>query len=269
MSKTKFKTVEMSGESSKKKSYEEKRAAKSANRAADEMAEIEAGMGEVVIDETSTTPIVEEAQTEEVKVEKKSQVARRGKHYVTAHGKVDRKQIYAVEDALELLKKTKYAKFDESVEVHLVTKDIMSNVEVAFPHSTGKTIRVAIVNDDVIANLEKGIIDFDVLIATPAQMGKITKFARLLGPKGLMPNPKNGTLTANPDKKKADLEGGRTTIRGEKKAPLMHVLIGKASMDTKDLADNIATLVKAVGPTKITKMVVCTTMSPSVRIVVA
>jgi len=187
---------------------------------------------------------------------------------VSARGQVDKTRIYTLPEAIALLKQVSYVKFDETVEAHLVCKDIMSAIDVAYPHSTGKTIRVAILDEEILAKLEKSVIDFDVLLATPAQMGKITKFARLLGPKGLMPNPKNGTLIADPAKRKNELESGKVTIRGEKKAPLVHTVVGKLSLSAQELEENIQALLKACGQGKVLKLSLCTSMSPSVRVMV-
>lgn len=190
----------------------------------------------------------------------------RSKRYQDIRSKIDRSRTYSLIDALELLKSHANTKFDQTVEVHLVCKEPLSTIEVSYPHSTGKTVRVEVFSDDTIAKLDKQQIDFDVLLATPAQMGKLTKYARLLGPKGLMPNPKNGTLVSDPEKRKKELESGKQSIRGEKKAPLVHTTVGKISMDVKALAENIDTLIKSCGQGKVVKATICTTMSPGVRI---
>lgn len=252
----KFKTVDVAGDApSKKQSYEEKKA----KRAAAEAVEVD------TTTETNDEVVTEDAAAVE-EVAPKVPVARRGKKYVAARGKIDKTRSYSLKEAIDLLKSVKFSKFEESLEAHLVLKDVVASMDVSFPHSTGRTMRVAILNEDIVAELTKGIINFDVLLATPADMGKITKFARLLGPRGLMPNPKNGTLTADPARKKAEFEGGKTTVKGEKKAPLMHTVVGKASMDTKDLSENIETLIKAFGPGKVLRLTVCTTMSPGIRV---
>ncbi len=208
-----------------------------------------------------------EAASETVEEEKPvaKKIGFRSKRYVASKAHIDRTKTYAVAEAVKLLKDAATAKFDETVEVHLVLKDVLGNVEVAYPHSTGRTIRVQIVTDEVLSSLDKGVIDFDILLATPAQMGSLTKFARLLGPKGLMPNPKNGTLISDPQKRKKELESGKVTVRGEKKAPLLHTTIGKISMDQKALVENISALLNACQG-KALKAVVTTTMSPGVKI---
>jgi large subunit ribosomal protein L1 len=118
-----------------------------------------------------------------------------------------------------------------------------------------------------LAQLEAGTIDFDVLITEPRFMPKLAKHARVLGPKGLMPNPKNGTITDNPEAKRKELEGGKVTLKTEKKAPLMHVLLGKTDMETKDLVENLNALLEAVKG-KAVKASVTATMSPSVKVAV-
>lgn len=204
----------------------------------------------------------------EIKTEAKVKTQKkiRGDKYLGARSQIDRNKKYPLKSAVELLKKMKYAQFDETVELHLVLKDVVSSIDVSFPHSTGKTFRIQILNDETLKSLEKGIITFDILLATPAQMGKITKYARLLGPKGLMPNPKNGTLTNDPEKKKKELEGGRTTVKGEKKSPLMHVSIGKLSFESKVLEENAEALLKTLGNGKVLKATLSSSMSPGIKI---
>jgi large subunit ribosomal protein L1 len=120
----------------------------------------------------------------------------------------------------------------------------------------------------MLAQIEAGTIDFDILITEPHFMPKLAKHARVLGPKGLMPNPKNGTITPNPEIKKKELESGKMTIRTEKKAPLMHVTLGKTSMETKDLVENLNALIAALGP-KAVKLTLAASMSPSVKVALA
>jgi large subunit ribosomal protein L1 len=97
-------------------------------------------------------------------------------------------------------------------------------------------------------------------------MKKLNKFAKILGPKGLMPNPKNGTLTDDPKKRKKELESGKTQVKTESKAPLMHVVIGKTSSDSKKLSENLNALVTAVDPKRIKKLTLASTMSPGIKV---
>ncbi len=212
----------------------------------------------------SAEPVVEETPTE-VTAAPAKKIGFRSKRYVGSKSSLDRTKTYALSEAIAVLKKIATAKFDEAVEVHFVLTESLGNLEVAYPHSTGKTLRVQILDEDTLLSLDKATINFDILLATPAQMGKLTKYARLLGPKGLMPNPKNGTLIADPEKRKKDLESGKVTVRGEKKAPLLHARVGKISMDAKALQENIQALIDAAKG-KVLKVVVCTSMSPGVKV---
>lgn len=213
---------------------------------------------------TGDEPVEVEESTVEAKPTKVAGF--RSSRYKQAKSHIDRTKMYSLSEAIKLLKTTATAKFDESVEVHLVSKESLGTIEVAYPHSTGKVLKVAVLNEEVIENLNKGITDFDILVASPADMKNLTKFARLLGPKGLMPNPKNGTLVADPAKRAKELSSGKTSVRGEKKAPLVHTTVGKISMDAEAIEANIKALLNAAGQGKVLKVVICTSMSPGVKI---
>jgi large subunit ribosomal protein L1 len=214
-------------------------------------------------DKTTVKDESKEAK-KEVKVVKKSR--ERSKTYVSNRRLVDRTKFHKLSDAVALVKKTSYSKFVGTITADLVLKDQKTQIDIAFPHSTGQTKKVVIVDDALLKSIEKGVIDFDILIATPDFMPKIAKFARVLGPKGLMPNPKMGTVTTDPEKKKKELEGGKITLKTEKKAPLMHVVIGKSDMKDNELIENITLLIKKINPRKIAKLVISATMSPGVKI---
>lgn len=217
--------------------------------------------GEVVSAEAENA----EATTEAKKSKKEHQ---RSEKYQVVRSQVDKTKTYDPFAAVELVKKLSYSKFPGTITADIVTKEVGSSFTLTFPHSTGKTLRVAIVNDDVIAQIEAGNIDFDILVTSPQYMPKLAKLARTLGPRGLMPNPKNGTITDNPERKKQELEGGQTTIKTEKKAPLIHVSIGKTDMETKDLVENLNTLIQTVQG-KALKLNLTATMSPSVKVAIA
>lgn len=191
--------------------------------------------------------------------------AKRGSKYTAARSLVDKTKRYSIAEAIELVKKTAYAKFDATITADAVVKDIGDQGSVAFPHSTGKSIRVAIVNDDLIAQIEAGTIDFDVLLTNPSYMPKLAKFARTLGPKGLMPNPKNGTITQDPEAKKKELETGKTALKSEKKAPLLHVMVGKTSFESQQLVENVEALVTALD-FRLKKLTLSAAMSPGITI---
>ncbi len=189
----------------------------------------------------------------------------RSNKYQAVRAQIDKTKKYHPFAAVEILKKLSYTKFDGTVTAHVEVKEVGTSASFAFPHSTGKSVRVVIVDDAVLKQIEAGQIDFDVLVAHPQYMPKLAKFAPVLGPKGLMPNPKNGTLTPNPELQKKKLEAGTITIKTEKKAPLIHVSIGKVSMDTKKLVENIESLIKALSM-KTVRMSIAASMSPGVKV---
>lgn len=218
-------------------------------------------------DNTDKVKIVEEVEAGETSVEVKKAAPKRvrsGK-YTTARAQVDKTKTYDPFAALELVKRLSYSKFAGSVEVHGVLREAGLSATLTFPHSTGKTVRARIFDEALLEEIEAGQIDFDVLIATPADMPKLSKHARTLGPKGLMPNPKSGTLTPNPEAKLAELSAGAVTIKTEKKAPLFHTVIGKTDMDTKELLANLTALIKAFKG-KMVKLSLSSTMSPGVKV---
>jgi large subunit ribosomal protein L1 len=207
--------------------------------------------------------------TEEIKKEEEKKAKKtprtRGKKYNEVKAKVDRNKSYPVKEAIKLVRETSYSKFDGSMELHMVIKKTGLSVQVSLPHSAGKEKKVEIASDETVEKLKTGKIDFDILIATPDMMPKLVPYARILGPKGLMPNPKNGTLV--PDIKKTKGVGGNTvTIKTEKEAPLIHTVIGKVSQKEEELEQNLGSIIKAVSEKQIEKAYLKATMSPSVRL---
>jgi large subunit ribosomal protein L1 len=190
----------------------------------------------------------------------------RGKKYVEAKKKFDNTKTYSAAEAIKLVKETSYSKFDGTVELHIIVKKAGISAICTLPHKAGKTKKIEIATDETIEKLKTGKIDFDILVSTPAMMPKLVPFARLLGPKGLMPNPKNGTLV--PDAKKAEgFSTGSVTLKTEKEAPLIHTVIGKVSQDAKELSENLEAIFKSLGATKqIDKAYLKATMGPSVKV---
>ncbi|PIY94261.1 MAG: 50S ribosomal protein L1 [Candidatus Levybacteria bacterium CG_4_10_14_0_2_um_filter_35_8] len=188
------------------------------------------------------------------------------KSYSSVKEKVEAKRTYSVPEGIELLKKLQRAKFDETVELHITTLEQGVSGHVTLPHGTGKKTKVVITTEEIIAEIEKGKIEFDILVAEPAIMPKLAKVARILGPKGLMPNPKNGTVTANPQDLVKKYEGGQINFKTEGKAPVIHLTIGKASFEDKKLADNIKAIYVALGKNKIASVFLKSTMSPGIKL---
>jgi large subunit ribosomal protein L1 len=207
-----------------------------------------------------------EVAAEPVKKAKKASRVRSPK-YQAARSQVDKTKLYDSFAAIELLKRLSYTKFAGTITAHVITREVGASVDLALPYATGSTVKVVIADEALLAELDAGKFDFDILVSTKEFMPKLTKYARVLGPKGLMPNPKNGTLTSNPEGKKKELEAGKTTIKTEKKAPLMHVGIGKTSMETKELVENLNALLKALKGTAL-KVAIAASMSPSVKVAV-
>jgi len=185
-----------------------------------------------------------------------------GKRYTAARAKIDRENLYSPVEAIKILKDIEGAKFDETVEVHFRLglnvrhADEQLRGTLMLPHGTGRTMRVAVFAEgdkareaeeagadivgsaDLAAKIEGGFVDFDVAIATPDQMGNVGKLGRVLGPRGLMPNPKTGTVTL-------DAKAGKLEYRTDRGANV-HVAIGKRSFDERSLVENYAALVEEI-----------------------
>jgi large subunit ribosomal protein L1 len=204
------------------------------------------------------------------KKQKKTRV--RSKRYIEAASLVDKTKTYPLTDAVSLVKKTSLTKFDGSVELHInlnpaslgEKKDMRGSV--SLPHGTGKQVRVLIADESIIADVAEGKINFDILVAAPAMMPKLAKVARILGPKGLMPNPKTGTVTEDTAKRAKELSTGKVNFKTEPDQPLIHLIVGKVSFDDKKLEENITAILNAVGPSKIAKATLSATMGPGVKI---
>lgn len=209
------------------------------------------------------------AENGEETVVKKAAKAKkvRSKRYQAVRAQLDKSKFYQVKEAVELVKKLSYSRFVGSVEAHIIVREVSSSVDLTLPHSTGKSVKVAIADAALLAEIETGKIDFDILLAHPEFMPKLAKLARVLGPKGLMPNPKNGTLTPNPEIKKKELEAGKFTLKTEKKAPLMHLVIGKTDMSNDQLNENIEALLKALKG-KVLKLSLSPSMGPGIKVLI-
>ena len=193
---------------------------------------------------------------------------RGGRAIKTSKSKVDPQKKYELKEAVKLLKSTNITKFVSTVTLHLnlVTKDTPTRVELTFPFVAGATKRVAIVTDELIKDIEKGKLEFDILVTSPAFMPKLAKYAKVLGPKGLMPSPKAGTVTNDPEKKAKEFAGGKTVVKAEAKFPLMHVTVGKINQKEEELIANIQALLDGVKLKNVTKATLASTMSPGIKL---
>jgi len=218
--------------------------------------------GAVIIDETAIEKGLEAPQ--EAKKAREPKV--RGKQYQAAKKLVNQNQAYLPKEAIELVKKTAFGKFKGTLEVHLNVVEKGLSGSVNLPHFAGKARRVVVFNDEVGSEIKAGKVNFNVLLACPADMPKILPLAKVLGPKGLMPNPKNGTLVPDPEKAKANFSGNSLHYQTEKDFPIIHTAIGKVEQPTEELLENYQALIKAINPKNIKKAVVKSTMSPGVRV---
>jgi large subunit ribosomal protein L1 len=233
---------------------------------------IEKKVEEQVVKNDQTVQKAEEKVTEEVSTEQetksttKRQAKVRGKKYQKARKLIDIKKYYPLKEAISLIKKSSFSKFEGKVEAHLNVFDIGNVGEINFPYLKSTSKKIVILSDKILEEIKNNKINFDVLIATPSTMPKILPLAKILGPKGLMPNPKNGTLTDKPEEAVKKLSVAKTILKTEKKAPVIHIIVGKTSQEDSELIANIEELIKVVKPAKIKKLCLCATMSPSVKI---
>ncbi|OGG13525.1 hypothetical protein A2875_03345 [Candidatus Gottesmanbacteria bacterium RIFCSPHIGHO2_01_FULL_46_14] len=196
----------------------------------------------------------------------------RSKRYQELAKLVDKTKQYSLSDALKLVKQTSMTKFDGTVEIHInlnplslgEKKEMRGSANL--PHGTGKQVRVVIADDAIVAQVETGKIEFDILVAHPSMMPKLAKIARILGPKGLMPNPKTGTVTPDPEKRAKELSHGQVNFKTEPDQPIIHMSIGKVSFEEKKLADNVNAVLDAIGRGKIARVTLSPTMGPGVKI---
>lgn len=181
-------------------------------------------------------------------------------------GVVSKTQTYDLDQALTTLKKFKKSKFDETVELHINTKEKGISGQVVLPHGTGKTLVIKIATDEIISEVSKGKINFDILVATPSQMPSLARVAKVLGPRGLMPNPKNGTITDKPEEAVKKLSGGQINYKTESEHPIIHARVGKISFEDNKLKENINTFIASVGQVNIVNVTLKSTMSPGIRL---
>lgn len=209
---------------------------------------------------------------EEVKDENKKEVKKReitekvrGKKYIDAKAKIDKNKTYKLADAIKLVKESSYSSFDGTMEIHLVVKKVGVSTNVSLPNSAGKQKKIEVANENTVKKLEKGIVDFDILLSTAEFMPKLVVFAKILGPKGLMPNPKNGTLIKS-EKDAAKFSTNTLNLKTERLAPLIHSTFGKVSQKDSELEENLRAILTSDIKSQIVRGFIKASMSPSVKI---
>ncbi len=276
MGKVKVRTLGVENEEAQKneqkKKKEEKKLAKVAGKGGERVVVVGATEEDLAKTEQKAEPQAEAKKTKKEKFQRAKHI--RSKSYTGLVAMVDKSKTYSLSEALELLEKMQRKSlpaqtgFDETVELHINTSDPKVSGQISLPHGTGKKIRVAIATDELLAEIEKGKISFDILLADPQMMPKLAKVAKVLGPRGLMPNPKNGTITQNPEEAAKKYEGGLVFFKTESKAPIIHLSVGKISFGKDKLTENIKTLLDAIKKENIQKAVLKSTMSPAIKLVV-
>lgn len=189
----------------------------------------------------------------------------RGKKYLQAKSKINKDILYTISDAVKVIKEVSQTKFDSSMELHIVTRKKGINLSCNLPFSTGKEKVIEVADDKTIEKLKNGKVDFDVLLATAEMMPKLVVFAKLLGPKGLMPNPKNGTIIKS-EKERANFSGNTITLKTEKEAPIIHTIFGKVSQKEEELVQNCNKIVETISTKQVVKAYMKSTMSPAVKL---
>lgn len=213
-----------------------------------------------------TEPLTTLNQPLSDKQPKSKKSRKHGKKYLAASAKIDPQKSYSITEAAKLVKETSKTRFLASVELHLVLLKDKINMQVDLPHSAGKSKKIEVATNETIAKLQSGKVDFDVLLATPAIMPKLVPFAKLLGPKGMMPNLKNGTLTDDPKKAAEKFGENSVNIRTEKSAPLIHIVVAKVNQPEDEIVHNIKAVINAVGAKQVKKAAISSTMGPGIRL---
>ncbi len=261
---------------------------------------------------SSSTKATKDKQKKEVKTEKKAEkkskkdkkkkkivpkVKKRSEKYKQAQELIEKEKVYSIGEAINLLKKMPKGNFNPSVEIHiklgidLSQSDQKVRTQITFTHDIGKTKKILVFasgdkqkeakkagadfigEDELVRKVEKGFSDFDIVISTPEMMSKVGRLGKYLGQKGLMPNPKSGTVTNNVEKLIKEIKGGKTEIKSDDYG-IIHQVIGKLSLDDKKLEDNFKTLVEKINSSKTDKVkgefikniTLCSSQSPGIKI---
>ncbi len=254
------------GEAEKATQVENSAIKESVNEEKEEQSELKA-------EETKTEKkAAKTVKTSKYKASKKARP--HSESYLAMAKQVDKNKKYSVTDALKILNSTKRTKLDETVELHINTQERGISGNLTLPHGSGKKAKIEIADhaadpkhvEELVKAITGGQVDFDILIATPDTMSHLAKVARVLGPRGLMPNPKNGTIHPKPKEAAKKFELGQINFKTEAKAPIMHLSIGKISFEEKKLVDNVEAVIQAVQAKNIKNITLKSTMSPGIKL---
>lgn len=193
----------------------------------------------------------------------------RSTKYQNRKSQTNRMEPIAPQAAIDKVYKLNYAVFTATVELHinLRKKDLVNTMQVDLPHTAGKAKKAVALNDKVLKQIADKNVDFDILYASPDQMKDLVPHAKFLGPRGMMPNPKTGTLVPDPEKAAANASGSnQITIKTENKAPVIHTTIARTDMKPSQALENLTKILKSIEPQHIQSVYIATTMSPSVRV---
>jgi large subunit ribosomal protein L1 len=227
--------------------------------------------------ESKTAKVTEEkTEVKEAKVEKQT---KHGKKYTEASESVDRGRQYSVKEAVEMAQKTSYSKFPGTIELHINTSAKNMRGLTSMPYSIGRKLTILafgkgadesgadiVGTEETVEEINKGKINFDVVVTTPDWMPKLAKIARILGPRGLMPNPKSGTIAENLSKAVADLQAGKVEYKTEPNGQVIHLPVGKATQAAEEIVANIKALYNTIGRSRIKKVTVAPTMGPGIKV---
>lgn len=213
------------------------------------------------------------------KAKKPGKAKPRSKKYQEISKDLDRSLTYSIPDAVDKVKNLSYAKFNGTLEAHINTDALGLRGFIQLPYASGRKIRTLafgkgatesgadfVGSDETLEDILKGKADFDVLITTPEWMQKIVKLAKILGPRGLMPNPKSGTITDDLKKAVASFQGGKQEYRTEAKAKVIHLSLGKLNQPNEELEANIKTALTSIGKSKMKKVSLSPSMGPAVKV---
>lgn len=213
-----------------------------------------------------------------------------GKKYAAAKAQIDSNKVYPIEEAVALVKKISFENFDASVEIHIhlnidpKKQERRIRTSITLPHPIAKEVKILVLaegnvaksipksknveigNANALKQILEGSTTWDAIVATPKFMPKLATMGKILGPKGLMPNPKNGTLTEDPAKTVKELQAGKTEIRMENNTSLIHALIGKVSFSAEDIIENYQEVMKVLKLRSAKTITVTSTMGPGIKV---